>query len=187
METGYCRWNDIVLKYLCAASEIRTMQRKVRQGEARSDISAARTSRWFIYNRFSTVNSQPHVLTPIRPCPHSSHAPPRSLNSHIRACFIFIWYRMDAPPLPSRALSRCSRLPPSLTRETRNKQAIYIPRVAIVGYRCEVQFFPDFSFPFSLSLSPVFLCLLSVFSPSPLPSTTLFILSFNSKNTGFWF
>lgn len=88
METGYCR-RAIILKYSCAASEIRTMQHKVRQGEAKSDISAARapSPRWFIYNRFSTVNPRPHVLTLIHPCLHSSRAQPRSFNSHTRTLF----------------------------------------------------------------------------------------------------
>lgn len=152
----------------------RDAQCKVRQGETRSDISAARTPHGGL---FITAFQQ---LTRDCTCSRSSipafihlaHDLAHSLNSHTHALFSYDIQH------GRRALSRCFCLPPNLTRETRNKQAIYILRVAIIGYRCGVQFFFDFSFP----SSPVFFCL---YYPSHPSSTTLFILLFNSKNTGF--
>lgn len=188
METGYCCQADIVLKHSCAASEIRTKfaaQSATRRSEKWQSLLRGHRGALFITafqqltrDRTCSHPSVPALIQPALDPAHWTHTPMLALFSYD------IGWTPSSPFLCT--LSRCSRLPSSLTRETRNKQAIYIPRVAIVGYRCEVQFFPDFSFTFSLSISCFSLLIIRIFSLLP-SSNMLFILSFNFKNTGLWF
>lgn len=157
METGYCR-RAIHPKIFMRG--IRNSH-KVRQGVAKSDISAARhpphdglfitTFQQLTRDRTCSHSSIPTFVHPALNPAHSTHTP-----------VLYFHAIQDG----RRALSRCSRLQSSLTRETRNKQAIYIPRVAIVGYRCE--FFPISLFlPLSL-IFPIFPCLLIIRFSLPL-------------------
>lgn len=97
------RRSGIILKYSCAASEIRTIQRKVRQGEAKSDISESTLPH---NGLFITAFQQ---LTRDHTCSHSSvpafiHSPLIELT---HPYFIFIQYRTNA--MHFHAVPVCSR------------------------------------------------------------------------------